>query len=160
MCKMLYMNPAFTSQPRDSTVNILWADSIYSSLCLLTVPRNQSSRSPGVASLMSSPQPPPGPPPTRWLLSLTLRGRLRPGLLAPEAKVASMGAPQAARRRKAKQNKGESGHHVPFYYHAGSPERRLLQPTDAPQREVLRFHSNKVNIMTGVSRRYCIIVQK
>lgn len=58
----LYMNPAFIFQPHDSTVNILWADSIYSSLCLLTVPRNQSSRSPGVASLMSSPQPnPPSP---------------------------------------------------------------------------------------------------
>lgn len=93
---------------------------------------------------------------SRWLLSLRLRGRLRPVLLAPEAKVASMRAPQATSERTSKQNKGASGHHVPFYYHTSSPERSLLQPTDALQREVLRFHSNKVTILIEVSWHFCI----
>lgn len=78
-------------------------------------------------------------------------------LLAPEAKVASVRAPQAASRQTPKQNKGASGHHVPFCYDTHSPERRLLQPADALQREVQRFHSNKVNILTEVSWHYCII---
>lgn len=77
--------------------------------------------------------------------------RLRPVLEAPEAEVASMRAPQATSRRAPKQSKGAGGHHVPFHYHTGLPERRLPQLADALQREALRFHSNKVKVLAEVS---------